>query len=175
MSVDPQFEVPLLKGEQPSKPICSREYNPRQCGEIRGTIGVGWYYSGLHFLGRSWTLQERLISPRQVHFAHGEMIWECQSGVMCECSPGEAAASPSYNLKISFHQRTTHEMSGGIKPASLTVWHQLSQRYFSCGITRPDDRLPAISGLVRLCQNIYPELGDYLAGLWSSDLPGELL
>ena len=34
---------------------------------------------------RAWTLQERLLATRLVHFAAGEVIWECASMCACEC------------------------------------------------------------------------------------------
>ena len=34
---------------------------------------------------RAWTLQERMLATRLVHFAAGEIIWECASSCACEC------------------------------------------------------------------------------------------
>lgn len=36
-------------------------------------------------LGRGWTLQERLLSRRILHFCSDEMVWECLGGTTCEC------------------------------------------------------------------------------------------
>jgi hypothetical protein len=34
---------------------------------------------------RAWTLRERVLANRPVHFAGTEMLWECQSSLRCEC------------------------------------------------------------------------------------------
>ena len=36
-------------------------------------------------LTRSWVFQERLLSPRTLHFHATEMIWECKDSFFCEC------------------------------------------------------------------------------------------
>jgi hypothetical protein len=37
-------------------------------------------------LKRAWVFQERLLSPRLLHFSFGELIWECRHVSACECS-----------------------------------------------------------------------------------------
>lgn len=36
-------------------------------------------------LKRAWAFQERLLSPRVLHFTPSEMIFECMEGIQCEC------------------------------------------------------------------------------------------
>ena len=36
-------------------------------------------------LTRGWVFQERVLSPRVLHFSHGELIWECGVETVCEC------------------------------------------------------------------------------------------
>jgi hypothetical protein len=36
---------------------------------------------------RGWVLQERLLSPRILHYGPIEQTWECRSQVACECTP----------------------------------------------------------------------------------------
>lgn len=36
-------------------------------------------------LSRAWVFQERVLSPRVLHFCLQEMIWECCEHTMCEC------------------------------------------------------------------------------------------
>lgn len=40
-----------------------------------------------HFplLSRGWVLQERLLSPRILHFCSSELVWECREQSICEC------------------------------------------------------------------------------------------
>jgi hypothetical protein len=49
-------------------------------------IGVDKQSSSfLTLFGRAWAFQERLLSPKAVHFTRQEMMWECSSSVACEC------------------------------------------------------------------------------------------
>lgn len=34
---------------------------------------------------RAWTLQERLLAPRVLHFTSTELVWQCATEVNCEC------------------------------------------------------------------------------------------
>ncbi|KAF4447929.1 HET-domain-containing protein [Fusarium austroafricanum] len=43
-------------------------------------------------LTRGWVFQERILSPRVVHFSSREMIWECRQEVACECGSMETRA-----------------------------------------------------------------------------------
>ncbi|KAK5991448.1 MFS-type transporter pynF-like protein [Cladobotryum mycophilum] len=36
-------------------------------------------------LSRGWCFQERILSPRVLHFCAHEMIWECNTETLCEC------------------------------------------------------------------------------------------
>ena len=36
-------------------------------------------------LSRGWVFQERVLSPRVLHFCADEMVWECNSATRCEC------------------------------------------------------------------------------------------
>lgn len=35
---------------------------------------------------RAWAYQERLLSPRVLHFGPHEVVWECREASLCECS-----------------------------------------------------------------------------------------
>ncbi|KAH8890115.1 HET-domain-containing protein [Thozetella sp. PMI_491] len=49
-------------------------------------------------LSRAWVFQERVLSPRVLHFCLHEMIWECGEQIICEC--GGLPEIP--NLKTQF-------------------------------------------------------------------------
>lgn len=36
-------------------------------------------------LRRAWCFQERLLSPRLLHFHGQKMVWECRTATSCEC------------------------------------------------------------------------------------------
>lgn len=38
-------------------------------------------------LRRGWVLQERVLSPRTLHFTSTQMFWECNQKIACETFP----------------------------------------------------------------------------------------
>lgn len=52
---------------------------------VRMTMDHGHGPAPLPLLNRAWVLQERLLSPRIVHFTHQELVWECMEDLTCEC------------------------------------------------------------------------------------------
>src|SRR5437764_1121155 len=57
---------------------------------------------------------------------------------------------------------------GILSDTVLELWSKIVNEYTRCGLTRPIDKLVAISGLAQLFQE---ETGDqYLAGMWKSRL-----
>ncbi|KAI0813989.1 HET-domain-containing protein [Xylaria sp. FL0064] len=49
-------------------------------------------------LTRAWAFQERILSPRVLHFCKQELMWECAQAIRCEC--GDLTSSSS--LKTRF-------------------------------------------------------------------------
>lgn len=49
-----------------------------------------------HFplLSRGWAFQERLLSPRVLHFSESELVWECRQLCICECGGLAEESSP---------------------------------------------------------------------------------
>jgi hypothetical protein len=174
MSVPKHLQVDIRMGERESKPIYFRRTSPRyDCYFICRHPKYRYPWRGVNplFL-RSWVLQERLLSPRAIHFATREMIWECYSKAMCECTPDDIEIQ-SQSVKMLFHQNLSLDQTSN--DVSSLSWQNLSKEYYSCRITYPEDRLPAISGLARTFYNSKLELRAYASGLWLSDLPKTLL
>jgi hypothetical protein len=130
-------------------------------------------------LGRGWVLQERLLSSRTLHFHAEELIWECASGISCECSrledyqwgdpDGLLQQSQPDQLKLLY---TSISAPTATESQILDGWLELISEYCKLKITKQTDRLPAISGLASRLARRLP--GEYLAGLWSQDLPRAL-
>lgn len=113
-------------------------------------------------LYRGWALQERMMSPRVVHFL--------PAGVALECNRGRLAEFVASRLNSeSISKRSYHE---SIMKSSL--WRDLIRTYCQSAVSYPSDKFPAISGLV---QHIAPHRvgARYLAGLWSDSLILDLL
>ncbi|KAH8746733.1 heterokaryon incompatibility protein-domain-containing protein [Hyaloscypha sp. PMI_1271] len=117
---------------------------------------------------RGWTLQERLLSPANLHFLHGGMVWECRSG----CFDNHGNFQLPHNILKCLQQG--RKAVDDLPPNDrLLIWARLVENYSSRALTRSSDKLIALAGLARLIQGNYPSR--YLAGLWEDDLPGALL
>jgi hypothetical protein len=114
---------------------------------------------------RGWALQERLLSPRTIHYGRTQMYWECQMAVLAE----DGAVLP----------RTFTSAKELWEPSPLDFpkrhslrWQRLVMEYSTRKLTRDTDKLPALSGLARLVANKTNDA--YVAGLWKSNLLHEL-
>ncbi|KAG4439086.1 hypothetical protein IFR05_005428 [Cadophora sp. M221] len=130
-------------------------------------------------LSRAWVFQERLLSVRTLHFHAEELIWECGSGISCECSrledyqwgdpDGLLDHRESEQLKMIY---TSIYSSSATEIQIFDTWLELVREYCSLKLTKQIDRLTALSGLAsRIATSLSRE---YLAGLWSGDLPRAL-
>ncbi|KAK0113568.1 hypothetical protein ONS96_014426 [Cadophora gregata f. sp. sojae] len=130
-------------------------------------------------LGRAWVFQERLLSVRTLHFHAEEMIWECGFGISCEClrqenfqkgdPDGLLQHNESGQLKMIY---ASINSSSATTSQILDIWLELVKEYCSLKLTKQIDRLTALSGLAsRVATRLS---GEYLAGLWSQDLPRAL-
>lgn len=129
---------------------------------------------------RGWTLQERLLSPRTVHYGIQEMYWECQACVLAEdgaylvrefMAPDKLAGARPLPLQM---QKLNSEDSASEKPKRPwpDPWHKLVEDYTSRNITFEQDKFPAISGSAK---TITKTSGDtYCAGLWRSTIIEDL-
>ncbi|KAH8749169.1 heterokaryon incompatibility protein-domain-containing protein, partial [Hyaloscypha finlandica] len=112
-------------------------------------------------LKRAWVFQEQILSARNIHFASGELYFECKSFVACECS-GWTARSLSHQWETRW--RKSHAVLQGQHTAEFEAYRALIETYSCLEITNPHDRLPALSGITSGRKDIY------LAGLWKSIL-----
>lgn len=113
---------------------------------------------------RGWVFQERILSPRIVHFYKEEVVWTCYGLERCECRiMGNVSVSGTFSRLLS----------GPSKTNLLIEWPKLVAQFTSKDITYVKDRLVAVSGLANLVQQHTHSI--YLAGLWSNDLAYSLL
>lgn len=122
---------------------------------------------------RGWVLQERLLSPRILHFGRTHMSWECQTEMLCETwpiiFPSSAYSRSSFNLKAEYTL-----MSHNLFRFSLgRLWREIVSTYSSMALTRLRDRCVAFAGIAEEIQAVTRD--DYVAGLWRRDLPEALL
>ncbi|KAF2710084.1 HET-domain-containing protein, partial [Pleomassaria siparia CBS 279.74] len=118
-------------------------------------------------LSRAWVFQERILSPRVLHFGEGELLWECLEEYTCECT-SDIQVFPNYPK--SHHSRILESFSEVDIPA---VWRQLVSEYSRLDITYPSDRLPALMGIVEPMRKV--NQSRIVAGCWESCLFYDML
>lgn len=128
---------------------------------------------------RAWAFQERLLSPRTLHFAPSEMAWECRSICSCERSAtneprtilARSLLKGSKALDIASVDEKDPHSAYNIEAA----WRRdIVEEFTRLHLTRPNDRLPALAGLAARAAKSRP--GDqYMAGVWRKSLAADLL
>jgi hypothetical protein len=109
---------------------------------------------------RAWTLQERLLPPRNLHFTKTELYWECNQYIASETFPG---GIPRALLKADTFQK---------KPLDETMWSWIVEEYTSRFLSYNSDKAVAISNIA---QEIHKKREDkYVAGMWHTDLAIQL-
>ena len=132
---------------------------------------------------RGWVLQERLLAPRVLHFCQDQIAWECRQGVAAESSIG---GYPIFRLgagdiehvsslmSLVPHQNGKPLQGGNVtEPDPYKCWQRVVERYSKTQLTKPDDKLIALSGIAN---TISRQIGDtYIAGMWKKHLASQLL
>lgn len=122
-------------------------------------------------LGRGWVYQERLLSPRVLHFGATELIWECRDLTWCECSQSRGQHS-LFTAKSDSSGAGTIIVSGS-GDDSAGAWRRMIGDYSTLDFTFEKDVMVALSGVARQMQN--SRSARYLCGLWEDSLIGDLL
>jgi hypothetical protein len=126
---------------------------------------------------RAWVCQERFMSPCNLHFGAKKLFWECKDLSACENFP--TGYPEEFSPSISGKQKISNSLSwlpaNHLPNPSIphVAWHQLLREYTHCKLTFRRDKLVAISGLAAICSRLNND--QYVAGLWKSRLPQELL
>ena len=118
---------------------------------------------------RAWAFQERLLSPRILHFGAIQMSWECMESASCETFPEgvpDIGQLPSVITKREFFDHTR-----GSK--SIRMWDMLVTYYTNCAMTVASDIYMAFAGVVEEIHSLTGE--EYFAGFWRIDLERQLL
>lgn len=114
---------------------------------------------------RAWVVQERLLSPRTLHFAAEQVLWDCYEITSCEsCQSGIEWWKPRHTGYVNA-KRGSWTLTGTANvDEGIQQWSDIVSDYSNTGISFVKDKIVAISGIAEHMQNI---LGDeYCAGLW---------
>lgn len=116
-----------------------------------------------HINTRGWVMQERLLSPRALHFGEHQVYWECREKRASETNPD--------GLEIYGNGVPFKGLAKG--PHGVLSWTQLVMAYSKCALSYSSDKLVAFSAIAR---SYATHLSDeYVAGMWRSRLHNDLL
>ncbi|TQB73162.1 hypothetical protein MPDQ_006079 [Monascus purpureus] len=125
---------------------------------------------------RAWTLQERLLSPRDLIFRDNSLVWQCRENdemIFGEVHGSQTSGSNQLPLSmLSYNQDS--DMPPGIQIRDVErVWGELLSDYGDRDLTNAEDKLIALAGITEEFHRVFE--GRYLAGLWERNLPQELV
>ena len=135
---------------------------------------------------RGWVLQERYLSPRILHFASGQVLWECNTSILCERFP---RALPPW-LRNSCGNFSTLQYAAGHhlrykSPSSSNIsdlvdgewyyqlWSSIVYAYSRSALSFGSDKLIAIAGLAKVMEQLLQDR--YVVGLWEKYFVSQLL
>jgi hypothetical protein len=128
---------------------------------------------------RAWAYQERLLSPRFLHFLDTEVVWECNALSACQCglemplAPIGGAAA--WNQGTGKNSKAEHWSKLRNQQVDTTNrWDMIVEEYSRANLTKHRDKLPAIAGVAKQLME-HGEMSAYRAGLWNHDLYRGLL
>lgn len=119
--------------------------------------------TGSHLATRAWAVQEKVLPTRTLHCGDQGFFWECKTQFASEFFPHGFCSS---NLSLRYDSVLLSHTN------PWAHWRTLKKWYTKCNLTKPGDKLIALSGVV---QALRGKTGDqYCAGLWRKTLEEEL-
>lgn len=136
------------------------KYGP---SEAKFTHNTSSSWSGAVYT-RGWCYQEAIVSPQNLHFTSGGVVWQCETIRRAEDE------LPPYTSTTPLYQPMSIVKFG--HPWLQVSWLNAVSDYSRRELTRDTDVLPAISGIATQFACETP--GRYLAGLWEFHLLHDL-
>jgi hypothetical protein len=127
-------------------------------------------------LQRAWVFQERLLSPRVVHFADDMLYWECLESNACEIEdaiPISEDRPAESGVDNPFDPAQRHGLRHKSPSLSRSFnarqeWCEIVERYTQGSLKRSKDKLPALQGIAKRAQ--IERQCAYYAGLWEESM-----
>jgi hypothetical protein len=161
---------------------------------LREEITYGCYYCGLNrnwrerrnfVQERAWTLQEELLSPRNVIYTDANIRWLCSALFLSEAClldddfHGQCICGEHREAKkqlFAFPEYILSESDGDeVHDLFFAWWYEILDGYVKRELSVETDRLPAIAGLAKEFGNRIKTPTDlsneaqYYCGLWKED------
>jgi hypothetical protein len=105
---------------------------------------------------RAWAFQEEVLSPRYLGFQPNQTFYRCGDYIHFEDGLLEWLYAPSLNRDVGGYPLKERNLQ-------RADWFDFIQDYSSRALTKAEDRLPALSGIAHMYQEVWKE--QYLAGL----------
>ncbi|KAK1760090.1 heterokaryon incompatibility protein-domain-containing protein [Echria macrotheca] len=90
-------------------------------------------FSYFPLMSRAWTFQERLLSPRLVHFTRGEVMWECSGLKTFRCSGFYLPPAPGFieSPFMTFGVHAKSEYSKTMRTSSISGQNPLHSGHWA--------------------------------------------
>ncbi|KAM7185989.1 Heterokaryon incompatibility protein (HET) domain containing protein [Naviculisporaceae sp. PSN 640] len=135
---------------------------------------------------RAWTLQERVLSQRNVHFGRQQVLWECAERVSSERSPNHPPWSsitpPTWNTvglvgiaqaeRLKSMQKVNQD-TWITRHDDRQLWKNIVRNYSKREMTNLSDKLVALSGVAKYMKRKFDDI--YVCGLWKQNIANEVL
>ncbi|CAN9244489.1 unnamed protein product [Alternaria alternata] len=160
----PQFEVTgHLQDKKPYRFLFRKSFFPH----VDDLSFGGKKFDALHPLSsRAWVLQERLLSPRVLHFTSNELFFECVKEARCECRGITKLENSILAPKTFIHEGPSQELTN-----RSVIWRSIITIYTRLQLSYSTDKLVALGGLAKRFAQSDDE---YVAGIWSKTLIEDL-
>lgn len=121
--------------------------------------------------------QERLLSPRTIHYDIDQLMWECKQARLTEDgipTDVDIDATQATSWDGRFQLKYPYQLKdSSISRDFVWDWYAMVDNYTTRNLTNSEDKLPALSGIANVMASRTGQR--YAAGLWESHLYAGLL
>ncbi|CAN9115240.1 unnamed protein product [Alternaria alternata] len=129
---------------------------------------------------RGWVFQERMLSPRIIHFTRSQVFWDCSTVSACETLPDglpfplSAIATTDRRWRGRLQRKNSEQDRSNlaVEDSLEKFWKSAVLNYTSCDLTNQADKTFAIWSVAKLVRDNLPD--QYGCGLWSVALHEQL-
>jgi hypothetical protein len=122
-------------------------------------------------LTRGWAFQELLLSPRVILFDDFQATWNCHTDEFRQLVP-EYVNYSSHTIGLSTRDFSRIKLRRQQPDGLAMTWMTMVRQYSILDLTLFEDRLPALSGIVKELHSIWED--QYIAGFWKSSILQQL-
>lgn len=129
---------------------------------------------------RAWVYQERLLSPRILHFGSEQVMWECREGqllseMLPDCHPSlEAHRHFPFTIPQPSNKRLTRSGKKSQNEEVSEAWWRMVDDYIRRSLSFPaEDKLAAFAGAAQRFGVFYND--EHVAGFFRQHLPAGLI